>query len=225
MNTWNVQSALAAVRARMFAACERVGRDVSSVTLVAVSKRQSLAAMRAAYALGQRDFGENYVQELVRKADALAALPDIRWHLIGRLQSNKVKDVVRIGCTVHTLDSVRTAELLDKRASAAGKNLPVLIQVNLADESQKAGVGPSDVAPLAAAVRAMPSLTVCGLMAIPNVDASVEQSRTHFANLRALAEQVGLLQLSMGMSHDFELAIEEGATMVRVGTAIFGERR
>jgi pyridoxal phosphate enzyme (YggS family) len=192
---------------------------------LAVSKYQSLDAMRAAYAVGQREFGENYVQELASKAAALGDLRDLRWHLIGRLQRNKAKDAVRIGCTVQTLDSLRLAQVLAARATELGRVVEVWLQVNVSNEPQKAGVSPSELPPLAAAVRALSALKLQGLMTIPNASATPDESRRHFRHLRELAEALGLSELSMGMSHDLELAIEEGATLVRVGTAIFGPRK
>jgi PLP dependent protein len=221
---WDVPAALAAVRARIEAACRRVGRPVESVRLVAVSKFQPVAAVRSAYAHGQRDFGENYVQELDDKAEQLADLSELRWHLIGRLQRNKAKDAVRIGCLVQTLDSLRLCEALGTRAAEAGRVLDVLLQVNIADELHKAGAPAAELPKLAAAVRAAPWLRLHGLMAIPKADASPEQSRGYFRALAKLAADLELSELSMGMSDDFEIAIEEGATIVRVGTAIFGPR-
>jgi pyridoxal phosphate enzyme (YggS family) len=221
---WPVEAALASVRARIVAACERAERAPGSVRLLAVSKYQSLDAMRAAYAVGQREFGENYAQELARKAAALSDLGDLRWHLIGRLQRNKAKDAVRIGCTVQTLDSLRLADALAARAAELGRVVEVWLQVNLANEPQKAGVAERALAPLSAAVRALPALKLQGLMTIPNASATPDESRRYFRRLRELAEALGLSELSMGMSHDLELAIEEGATLVRVGTAIFGAR-
>jgi pyridoxal phosphate enzyme (YggS family) len=221
---WNVEAALLAVRARIEQACERAQRAHDAVQLLAVSKYQSLAAMRTAYALGQRAFGENYVQELAHKAAALSDLPDLHWHLIGRLQRNKAKDVVTIGCAVETLDSLRLAEALATRATEAGRVVQVFLQVNVANEPQKAGIAPALSAQLAAAVRGMPALRLQGLMTIPQANATPEATRDSFRRLRELGQELGVADLSMGMSHDLELAIEEGATIVRVGTAIFGAR-
>lgn len=222
--SWDVAAALDAVRARMRAACARAGRLPESVRLVAVSKFQPIEAVRSAYRHGQREFGENYLQELSHKAHQLADLAELRWHLIGRLQRNKAKEAARLGCTIQTLDSLRLCEALATRATEAGRVLDVLVQVNLAAEPQKAGVSPEEMPHLAAAVRRTPSLRLQGLMAIPPADASAERNRRYFAQLRELAEQLEVCELSMGMSQDFELAIEEGATIVRVGAAIFGER-
>lgn len=220
-----VEAGLAEVRARIAAACARAGRSPEEVELVAVSKRHGVEAIRAAYALGQREFGENYVQELVHKARALRDLPDLRLHLIGHLQRNKVKDMLREP-SLHSIDSVdspRLAEAIEERATASGRRIEVMVQVNLAGESQKSGVGESEVAALVARIRGMAALELTGLMLIPpNVEA--EKRRPYFRRLRELGHALSLPELSMGMTDDLEQAIEEGATQVRVGTAIFGER-
>jgi len=212
---------LAAVRDRIERACQRAGRDPASVRLIAASKFQPLEAIREAYALGQREFGENYVQELVHKAAALADLPDVHWHLIGRLQTNKAKDVLRVGATVQSVDSIRLCEALATRAT---RPVNVYVQVNVSDEPQKAGVPEAELAPLIAAIRSRSTLTLLGLMTLPKPSDDAEQTRAAFRKLRELAQHFGLPELSMGMSDDLELAIEEGATLVRVGTALFGER-
>ncbi len=215
---------LAGVRERIASACRTARREPASVRLIAVSKRHPVAAIRAAYAAGQRDFGENYVQELAEKADALVDLPELRLRLIGRLQRNKCKDVVRVQAGVDTVDSLRVARALAERAAATGCTVPVLVQVNIGDEPQKAGAPISEVAELVAAIRAMPALTLNGLMAIAPATERPDEARPFFRRLRELAQTHGLPELSMGMSDDLEVAIEEGATMVRVGTAIFGPR-
>jgi pyridoxal phosphate enzyme (YggS family) len=214
----------ASVHARIRVACERAGRDPASVQLIAASKFQSLEAIRRAYEVGQRDFAENYVQELVTKADALADLTELRWHLIGHLQRNKIKEVVRVGCSVQTLDSVRLIEALASRAEPA-RAIDVLLQVNIAHEPQKAGVLPDDLGPLVTAARAAPGLQLRGLMTVPKPSDDPGETRAYFRRLRELASEFGLRELSMGMSGDLELAIEDGATQVRVGTALFGARR
>ena len=214
------------VRERIERACARARREPGSLRLIAVSKRHTPEAMRAAYAEGQREFGENYVQELVQKAEALRDLPDLRMHLIGRLQRNKVKDVLRVGDrlqSVDSVDSLRLAESLAERAAAAGRVLSVLVQVNVASEVQKAGVAEADLPELIAAISGWPSLSLAGLMVIPP-DVEPEQRRPYFQRLRQLAQLHGLRELSMGMSDDLEIAVEEGATQLRIGTAIFGER-
>ncbi|MCG8557456.1 MAG: YggS family pyridoxal phosphate-dependent enzyme [Proteobacteria bacterium] len=216
---------LEAVRERVRAACERAGRDPESVRIVAVGKRHPASAMRPAYAAGQTLFGENYVQELADKRAALADLPALRWRLVGRLQRNKAAQVVRLGCAVDTVDSVRLAEALQRRADGEGSRIEVLVQVNVAEEPQKAGCAPKDLGGLVATLRRLDALDLRGLMALPLQAAQPEDSRRWFRILRQLAAEHGLHELSMGMSADLEVAIEEGATMVRVGTAIFGARR
>jgi len=214
------------VRERIAKACARAGREPSSVRLVAVSKRHTPQSMRAAYGEGQREFGENYVQELVQKAEALRDLPDLRMHVIGRLQRNKIKDVLRVADSLHSVDSIdslRLAESLAERTAAAGRVLSVLVQVNVAGEAQKAGVAEAELPELIAAIGGWPSLALAGLMVIPP-DVEPEQRRPYFRRLRELAQLHGLGELSMGMSDDLEIAIEEGASQVRIGTAIFGER-
>ncbi len=192
-----------------------------SVTLVAVSKTQPAEAVREAYAAGQRDFGENYAQEWRAKADALADLPDLRWHFIGGLQTNKVKYLAgRVAC-VHTVDRVELARELSRRHAALGARVQVLLEVNVGGEASKEGCAPADVPALAAAVRALPALELLGLMCIPPVE---DDPRPHFRRLHELRDALGLAQLSMGMSADWPVAVEEGSTFVRVGTAIFGAR-
>jgi len=217
---------LTAVRERVAEAAARAGRSEGSVRLLAVSKTKPEALVREAYAAGQRDFGENYVQELTAKAIALADLADLRWHLIGPLQRNKAKLVAPIAALVHTVDRAALADELDRRAAAASRVLPVLLEVNVSGEASKAGCSPDDAGALADAVRALPHLRLAGLMTIPPDSDDREQARPFFAALRQLRDRLGadLSELSMGMSHDFEIAIEEGATIVRVGTAIFGAR-
>lgn len=219
-----VAERLEAVYARIRHACENAGRDPAGVRLVAVSKRQPADAIRAAYEAGHREFGENYVQEMVCKAPLLDDLPELRWRLIGRLQRNKAKHVVGVASAVDTVDSLPVAEALARRASVAGGRLEVLLQVNVAGEAQKAGCTPDDLAPLVDGVRRLPSLEVRGLMTVPPVAGDPEASRAPFRRLRDRARAHGLPELSMGMSHDLEVAIEEGATMVRAGTAVFGPR-
>lgn len=212
---------LAVVRGRIAAACLSCGRDPQSVELVAVSKTQPIASVRAAYAAGQRVFGENYVQELVSKAAACADLEGIRWHFIGHLQRNKAKDVARVGATIETVDSVRLAEALNERATQDGRSLAVFLQVNVDGEAQKSGCAPAEVGAIVAAIRALPALSLDGFMTVPRAEID---PRAAFAELRALAREHDVAHLSMGMSSDLEAAIAEGATHVRVGTAIFGAR-
>ncbi len=217
-----VAQGLAAVRARIAAACVAAGRPPGSVELVAVSKTQPVEAVRAAYAAGQRVFGENYVQELVAKAAACADLADVRWHFIGHLQRNKARDVVRVGATVESVDSARLAAALGERAGAEGCRLDLFVQVNVAAEPQKSGCAVAELPGVIEAVRAQPALRLCGLMTVPPADVD---PRAVFDALAALAAAHGTAGLSMGMSGDLEAAIAAGATHVRVGTAIFGARR
>ena len=224
-DTTTIASRLADVRERLSEAARRAGRDPESVRLLAVSKTKPEAMIREAYAAGQRDFGENYVQEMVTKAAALSDLSDIRWHLIGPLQRNKAKLVVPVASMVHTVDRASLAAELSRRAEAAGRTVRVLLEVNVAGEASKAGCAPEDVAALAEAVRGFPNLALAGLMTIPPDTDDRELARPYFRRLREIKDALGgLSELSMGMSHDFEIAIEEGATIVRVGTAIFGSR-
>lgn len=218
-----IPSALAAIRARIDDACRRSGRDPASVRLVAVSKKKPPEAIREAYAAGQRDFGENYAQELRDKMAALADLPGIRWHALGPLQTNKAKYVAGKVELVHTLDRSELARELVKRA--AGAPVRALVEVNIGREPQKGGVLPEDLPARLAELREVEGIELAGLMCIPPVDEEAEASRPHYRALRELRDR--LLpggQLSMGMSDDFEVAVEEGATLVRVGTAIFGAR-
>ena len=195
------------------------------VTVVAVSKTHPPEAVREAYAAGQRDFGENYAQEWRDKAAALADLPDLVWHFVGSLQTNKVKLLLGAAppraAWVHTVDREELARELSKRATARGAGVKVLLEVNVAREPQKAGCAPEEVPRLAAAVGALPGLELRGLMCIPPAEGD---PRPHFRALRALRDRLGLPDLSMGMTADWEAAVEEGATLVRVGTAIFGAR-
>ncbi len=221
-----ITSRLELVRERMRAAAEAAGRAPESVRLIAVSKGQPSAAIREAYAAGQRDFGENYVQELCRKAEELSALGELSWHMLGHLQRNKVKLVVAHASFLHSLDSEALALELDKRRS--GAPLPVLIEVAIAGEAQKSGAAPSDLPRLIETVKRCAALDLRGLMCVPPLSEDPEDSRPHFERLRALRDELGgaevFPELSMGMSADFEAAIAEGATLVRVGTAIFGAR-
>lgn len=222
----SITERLREVRDRIARAEAQAGRHAGSVTLVAVSKTKPPEAVREAYAAGQRVFGENYVQELLEKRRALADLTDLQLHFIGHLQRNKAKDVIEADASVETLDSDRLASELDRRAAAVGRVVPVLVQVNVAREAQKSGSDPDALEALIAHVRSLPSLALRGLMTIPPHDEAPEGARRHFAALRALRDQhLGPdAWLSMGMSADLEIAIAEGATHVRVGTAIFGGR-
>jgi len=219
-----IASAIDHVQERIDRTCERAGRDPGSVQLVAVSKGHPEEAIRAAYDAGMRVFGENYAQELAAKASALSDLRDIRWRFIGHLQRNKIKLIEGARATVDTVDSARLAQALSTRARASGTELEVLLQVNVGGEAQKSGCTPDEVPALVEAVRALPNISLRGLMTVaPHLD-EVEATRPFFATLRGLAEAHDLPELSMGMTHDLEQAVAEGATMLRIGTAIFGPR-
>jgi hypothetical protein len=219
-----IAAALAAVQARIAAAARRAGRDPAAITLVAVSKTHPPEAIRAAQAAGARVFGESYVQELRAKQAALPELPASAWHYIGRLQKNKAKDLVGRVALVHAVDSVELADVLGRRAAAAGVVQDVLLEVHLGGEASKAGAAPADVPALLAHARATAGLRCRGLMCIPPPATRPEDNRAHFRALAELARRLELPELSMGMSDDYEVAVEEGATIVRVGTAIFGAR-
>lgn len=222
---------LQAVRDRIAAACARSGRTPSEVTLVGVSKTHPADVVREAFAAGLRDFGENRVQEAEEKADALADLhaAGLRWHLIGHLQANKAKKAGALFDVVHSVDDASLGARLDRVAAEQGRVLPVLVQVDLAGEATKFGLEESSLTATLESLRGLSSLRVEGLMVLPPYFDDPEATRPFFRRLRALRDQAvgrGLCgrHLSMGMSHDFEVAIEEGATFVRVGTAIFGQR-
>lgn len=209
------------VRERISAACAKAGRAESEVLLLAVTKVFPAAIIEEAYALGMREFGENYVQEFEGKQPQLPELPGARFHLIGHLQSNKTKKAGELFDVVQTVDSAKLARRLDE----LGKPLEVMIEVKLAEEEAKHGCDPAEVPALVEAIGACRNLKLTGLMTIPPWDEDAEKSRPYFAQLRELAARQGLAGLSMGMSNDLEVAIEEGSTVVRVGTALFGRRQ
>lgn len=220
---------LASVRARINEAARAAGRDPAGVTLVAVSKTWPAEDIRHAYEAGQRDFGENYAQELAQKRDELADLTDIRWHFIGALQSNKAKFVVPGCALVHAIDRPSVAKAASRRAQAAGAVVDALIEVNVDGEESKAGLPPEEVDAFAETLSQHEGLRVVGLMCIPLPSDVPQASRAAFQRLRELLmrlkpQHAQLSLLSMGMSDDFEVAISEGATHVRVGSAIFGQR-
>ncbi len=225
----NLAGRLAGVRARIATAALRAGREPSAVTLIAVGKTHPAELIREAYAAGQRDFGENRIQEALGKFDALADLP-LAWHLIGHLQRNKARQAVGRFALIHSVDSVRLIETLESEAARAGIIQPILLQLNLAGEASKFGAAAEDLPALLDALAAAPHLRAGGLMTIPPYDDDPEASRPLFRRLRQMLDSVppgGPLvprHLSIGMSNDFEVAVEEGATLVRVGTTIFGER-
>ncbi|MFI5300671.1 MAG: YggS family pyridoxal phosphate-dependent enzyme [Polyangiales bacterium] len=219
---------LAVVRARMAKACAKCARSIDDVRLVAVSKTKPAADVRAAFDAGQRVFGENYAQELVDKHTELAALAAIEWHFVGHVQTTKAKLVAERATMIHAVDSVRLATELGRRASARATPLEVLLEVNVGGEATKSGVAPEALEALVEAVERIDALRLRGLMSIPPPSDSAESSRPFHRSLRALRDRLGgvarLPELSMGMTDDLEVAIEEGATLVRVGTAIFGAR-
>jgi pyridoxal phosphate enzyme (YggS family) len=216
--TAEIAANVAAVRKRIERAAARAGRDPASLTLVAVGKTKPLEDLLAAWTAGLTHFGENRVQEAEQKFPALPH--DVTRHLIGPVQANKANRAAKIADVVQTVDSAEIARRLARGAEAAGKRLRVFLEVRLGGEATKAGVDPDGAPALVEVVRALPALELAGLMAIPPPG----EGRPHFAALRRLAESLALPELSMGMSDDFEEAIEEGATLVRVGTAIFGGR-
>ena len=221
---------LQAVRQRIAEASRACGRDSGGVGLIAVSKTFGADAVAAAHACGLRVFGENYVQEALEKIAALAATPGLEWHFIGPIQSNKTRQIAENFAWVHSVDRAKIAERLSAARPAALAPLQVCIQINIGGEDTKSGATPADALALARAVAALPRLNLRGLMAIPPTSADPAQQRRYFAELRELKEQltasgIALDTLSMGMSADLEAAIAEGATLVRVGTAIFGRRQ
>ena len=216
---------IALVEARIRAAALAVQRDVTSVHLLAVSKTKPAAALREAYAAGIRDFGENYLQEARAKQVELADLP-LSWHFIGPIQSNKTRDIAEHFAWVHSVDRLKIAQRLSEQRPADLPPLNICIQVNVSGEASKSGCTPADLPALAAAISALPRLKLRGLMAIPEPTEDRAEQDAAFAQVRTLQERLnmGLDTLSMGMSHDLESAIAQGATWVRIGTALFGAR-
>jgi len=228
MNMTTIASNMQAVRDAIDAAARAAERNAQDVKLLAVSKTFPAEDIRAAYAAGQRCFAENYVQEGVGKIAALQDLP-IEWHFIGPIQSNKTRPIAENFSWVHSIERLKVAERLSAQRPESLPPLQVCIEVNISGEASKSGVAPNEVGALAQAVTALPRLKLRGLMAIPQPESSPVQQHTAFAQLRQLQKQLvdggfSLDTLSMGMSHDFPAAIAEGATMVRIGTAIFGAR-
>jgi pyridoxal phosphate enzyme (YggS family) len=216
-----IRANLESVQRRIHGACDRAGRRPEEIVLVAVTKTFSAQAVDAAIACGVANIGENRVQEAREKKPAVKGTA--RWHLVGHLQSNKAKEAVRLFDVIQTVDSVSLAEKIARAAAADGKRQDVMIEVNIGDEPQKAGVVPAGVAALCRAMRKIDSLSLLGLMTIPPMG-EPERMRPYFQRMCKLQEESGLRDLSMGMTDDFEVAIEEGATIVRIGRAIFGSR-
>ncbi len=218
------------VRKTIEEACVSCGRSPEEVCLLAVSKTHPAEAVRELYEAGQRDFGENYVQELVRKAEELPK--DIRWHMIGHLQRNKVKYIAGFVSMIHSVDSLSLAQTIEKEAEKCGRQIPILIEVNVAGEESKFGVRPEDAEATIREISVLPHVRVSGLMTSAPIVADGEENRIYFRKLRNLLvdidskriDNVAMDYLSMGMSGDYLAAIKEGAKIVRVGTAIFGER-
>lgn len=217
-------------------ACQRAGRAREEVTLIAVSKTKPLSMIEELLPLGVRDFGENKVQELTQKAETLAQKkipePQVRWHMIGHLQRNKVKYLVDKACMIHSVDSLRLAEEISKEAGKKGIQIPILVEVNVAEEESKFGVHMEEAETLIRQIAVLPSISIQGLMTIAPYVENPEENRFIFRNLKKLSvdiqgksiDNVTMDVLSMGMTGDYQVAIEEGATHVRVGTGIFGER-
>ncbi|MCI7814254.1 MAG: YggS family pyridoxal phosphate-dependent enzyme [Robinsoniella sp.] len=225
-----VRENLREVQHNVLQACMRAGRDPREVTLIAVSKTKPVSLIEEAYDEGIRDFGENKPQELKEKYEVMA--DDIHWHMIGHLQRNKIKYVIERACLIHSVDSVRLAEAIEEEAAKRERMVSILLEVNIAREESKFGFLQEEVEEAVKIIAKMPHLHIEGLMTIaPFVD-NAEENRVHFKNLRKLSvdiaqkniDNVSMRKLSMGMTGDYEVAIEEGATLVRVGTGIFGER-
>ncbi len=220
-----------AIQARVESACKRAGRNTSDVTLIAVSKTKPVKLLSEAYEAGARDFGENKVQEILEKYPLLPA--DIRWHMIGHLQTNKVRQVVGRVCLIHSVDSVKLAREIEKESSKQDIVTPILLEVNVAREESKFGFFLEDTESALKEIAAFPHVNIQGLMTIAPFVENAEENRHIFRKLYQFfidiksknVDNVNMNVLSMGMTGDFEVAIEEGATMVRVGTGIFGERQ
>jgi len=219
----DIEANVREVQRRIARACERSHRSPGEITLVVVTKEVGISAIRAAFDCGLRDFGENRVQEAEDKIGQLSDLkPDVTWHMVGHLQSNKAKTAVELFDVIHSVDSVKLAEILSRRAE---KTLPVLLQVNVSGEATKSGFAVNEIAVVVEEIRQLPNLRLVGLMTIAPLAAETEEVRPVFRKLRELRDSLRLEHLSMGMTDDFEVAIEEGATMLRIGRAIFGDRR
>lgn len=218
------------VEKNVAAACKRAGRDRSEVTLIAVSKTKPVEMLREVYDAGARDFGENKVQEICEKYDQLPS--DIKWHMIGHLQRNKVKQVIDKAALIHSVDSYRLAQEISVQAQKKGLTIPILVEVNIAGEESKFGISAEDTIQLVEEISVLPNLKIQGLMTIAPYVVDAEENRLYFRQIKQLSvdiknkniDNVSMDVLSMGMTGDYEVAIEEGATMVRVGTGIFGAR-
>lgn len=220
----NFKARLSTVESRIERALERSGRKRSDVTLVAVSKKSSADRIQEAHRAGLREFGENYVQEFAEKWPSLQSLEGARFHLIGHLQSNKAKQACELFQVIQTADSVKLLQRLDRAAAERGVRPEVFLEVKLSDEATKSGAAPGELPALMETAAQCSMIRVNGLMTVPPWSEDAERSRPYFRRLAELARRYGMSQLSMGMSNDFEVAIEEGATLIRVGTALFGSR-
>lgn len=220
----HLQNRIQAVEQRLAAAVQKAGRRRSDIQLVAVTKKFSSAVIQEAYQAGLREFGENYVQEFAAKRPAMGDFPHARYHLIGHLQSNKARIAVALFDVIQTVDSPKLLERLNDVAGEQGKQLHVLLEIKLSDEASKTGARPEEIPAVLQAAATCQNVRVSGLMTMPPWSEDAEVSRPYFRSLAGLARQYSLPELSMGMSNDFEVAIEEGATIVRVGTALFGAR-
>jgi pyridoxal phosphate enzyme (YggS family) len=211
------------VHGRIARACERSHRSPGEITLVVVTKEFGVSAIRSAFDCGIRDFGENRVQEAEEKIVQLSDIkPEITWHMVGHLQSNKAKTAVDLFDIIHSVDSIKLAEILSRRLE---ESFPVLLQVNVSGEATKGGFSVNEIESAVEKIRQLPNLKVKGLMTIAPLVADIEEVCPVFRKLRELRDSLGLEHLSMGMTDDFEVAVEEGATMLRIGRAIFGDRR
>ena len=219
----DIEANVREVQKRIAQACERSHRLPSEITVVAVTKGFEASAVRAAFDCGIRNFGENRVQEAEKKIGQLSDLkPDITWHMVGHLQSNKARTAAELFDIIHSIDSVRLAGILSQRAE---QTLPVLLEVNVSGEASKSGFAIDEIAGAVEEAKQLPNLEVTGLMTIAPLTANPEDVRPVFRKLRELRDYLGLEHLSMGMTDDFEVAVEEGATVLRIGRAIFGDRR
>ena len=225
-----IKEQLEEVRKNIEAACKRAGRDPKEVTLIAVSKTKPVPMLEEAYEAGARDFGENKVQEIMEKYEPMG--PGVHWHLIGHLQTNKVKYIIDKVDMIHSVESLRLAEEINKRAAAKDLVMDILVEVNMADEESKFGVKPEEVEAFLHDLSQFPNIRVRGLMTVAPFVENPEENRVYFRKMRELLvdmngkkiDNINMDMLSMGMTGDYEVAIEEGATIVRVGTGIFGER-
>jgi len=223
----SVEEKLLKVRERLLKACVRAGRAPESVRLIAVSKKQDVSAVRGAFNAGQNLFGENYVQELVPKAEQLENLP-VEWHFIGPLQSNKVRKIIGKVELIHSVDRESLLQEISRQAELHHLRQKILIQVNVSGESSKSGLAPSEVSAFMERAARLPGIEVRGLMTMPPLVEATDGNRGYFRSLKKLFDDIqtgSLFELSMGTSQDFETAIEEGATLIRVGTEIFGSRK